>query len=74
MRYIVLLKEELSARATIHALLALSVILILALKVSFIRIYKQFFGKVIVLGPTIGLLALAMMASAGAYYFLITFF
>ena len=57
-----------------YALLALSVILILALKVSFIRVYKQLFGKVIVLGPTICLLALAMTASAGVYYFLVTFF
>jgi hypothetical protein len=74
LRYIVISKEELSARVTMHGLLALSVILILALKVSFVRIYRQFFGKALVLGPAIGLLALGMVATAGAYYFLLTFF
>ncbi len=74
LRYIAISKEELSARVTIHSLIALSVILILALKVSFIRIYTKFFGKVLALGPAIALLAVAMMASAGAYYFLVTFF
>ncbi len=74
LRYIVISKEELSARVAIHATIALSVILLLALKVSLIRIYKKFFGKVLVLGPTVGILTIGMMASAGAYYFLITFF
>ncbi len=74
LRYVVLAKEDFSARVAIHATLALSVILILALKLSFIKIYTQFFGKVLVLGPTVGLLALGMVASAGIYYFLITYF
>jgi hypothetical protein len=74
LRYIVLVREELPSRITIHASIALSVILLLGLKIAFIRIYQKLFDKVIVLGPAVALLTVGMMSSAGAYYFLVTFF
>lgn len=43
-------KAELSSRATFHAIFALTVIILLCLKVSFVRIYRQFYGQVKLLG------------------------
>jgi hypothetical protein len=67
-------EEELSPRVTSHALLSLSVIVLLGLKISFIRVYRQFYEKVLTLGPMIALLTFGMMATAGGYYFLVTLF
>ncbi len=67
-------KEELSPRVNLHALLSFSVIIILALKISFIRIYRQFYQKALTLGPLVALLTFGMMATSGGYYFLVTLF
>lgn len=74
LRYIAVDKDEFSPRIALHALLALSVIVLLALKISFIRIYQQFHDKVVTLGLLIALLTIGMMASAGGFYLLVTFF
>ncbi len=72
--YIANNKEELSSRVTIHALLALSVILVLALKISFVRIYRQYYGKALTLGPLLALLTFGMVAVSAGFYFLVTLF
>lgn len=72
--YIISTKEELSPRVTFHAVFALSLIILLFLKISFIRFYRQFYEKVLTLGPLVALLALGTMAISGGYYFLVTFF
>jgi hypothetical protein len=65
---------ELSPRSTMHAVFALAVILLLALKISFIEIYRQFYGKVLTIGPVIALIAFGMIGTSGGYYFLVTKF
>jgi hypothetical protein len=65
---------EPSPRATFHSVFALAVILLLALKVSFIEIYRQFYSKVLSIGPVIALLALGMIGTSGGYYLLVTRF
>ena len=72
--YIISAKDELSPRITFHAVFALSVIILLFLKISFIRFYRQFYEKVLTLGPLIALLTFGMMAISGGYYFLVTLF
>ena len=74
LRYIISTKEELSPRVTFHAVFALSVIVLLFLKISFIRFYRQFYEKVLTLGPLIALLSFGMMATSAGYYFLVTLF
>ena len=74
LRYIAIDKDELSPRIALHALLALSVIVLLALKISIIRIYQQFHDKVPTLGLVVALLTIGMMASAGGFYLLVTIF
>jgi hypothetical protein len=74
LRYIISTKEELSPRVTFHAVFALSVIILLFLKISFIRFYRQFYEKVLTLGPIVAFLTFVMMATSGGYYFLVTLF
>ncbi len=72
--YIISTKEELSPRVTFHAVFALSVIILLFLKILFIRFYRQFYEKVLTLGPLVALLTIVMIAISGGYYFLVTLF
>lgn len=65
---------ELSPRAAFHSVFALTVILLLALKISFLEIYDQFSNKVLIIGPVIALVTLGMIATSGGYYLLVTRF
>lgn len=65
-------QAELSPRATFHGVFALSVIVLLAMKIAFIEFYPQFSGKIMTIGPTIALLAVGMIGTSGGYYFLVT--
>jgi hypothetical protein len=67
-------KAEPSSRATFHGVLALAVILLLALKISFVERYKQFYGQAKIIGPIIALLTLGMIGTSAGYYFLVTKF
>ncbi len=79
LQYIVKGKDELSARIALHGTFALYVILLLALKIAALRIYRQSARSItlsnpLVLGPLIALLTLGMTALAGGYYFLVALF
>jgi cytochrome c5 len=65
---------ELSPRAAFHSVFALALLLLLALKVSFIEMYRQFYSKVLNIGPVIALIALGMIGTSGGYYLLVTRF
>ncbi len=65
---------ELSPRSAFHAVFALAVILLLALKVSFVKSYRQFYNKVLIIGPVIALTALGMIGTSSGYYLLVTRF
>lgn len=65
-------KAEPSARATFHSIFALSVIILLFLKFSFVRIYRQFYGQVKTIGLLIALLTFGMIGTSAGYYLLIT--
>jgi len=72
--YLVRTKAEPSARAVFHGVFALSVLVLLALKVSFVRFYRLFYGQVKTIGLLIALLSLGMMGTSAGYYLLITKF
>ncbi|MBI4687951.1 MAG: cytochrome c [Nitrospirae bacterium] len=72
--FIINSKSELSARSTFHSIFALTIIVLMALKVSFIRIYRQFYGKVQTLGILIALITFGLMGTSGGYYLLVTEF
>jgi hypothetical protein len=65
-------KAEPSPRATFHSVFALAVFLLLCLKVSFVEIYRQFYGNVKTLGILIALLTFGMIGTSSGYYLLIT--
>lgn len=67
-------KAEPSPRATFHSVFSLSVLVLLLLKVSFVRIYRQFYGYVKTIGILIALLTFGMIGTSAGYYFLITNF
>lgn len=67
-------KAEPSPRATLHSVFALAVIVLLGLKVSFVRIYRQFYGQVRIIGLLIALLTFGMVGTSGGYYLLVTKF
>jgi len=70
--FILKTKAEPSLRATFHSVFALAVLVLLCLKVSFVRIYRQFYGQVKTIGIVIALLTFGMIGTSGGYYLLIT--
>jgi hypothetical protein len=72
--YIISTKSELTPRVAFHAVFALSVIILLFIKISFIRCYRQFYEKVLTLGPLIAFFTFLMIAASGGFYFLVTLF
>jgi cytochrome c2 len=65
-------KVELSSRATFHSIFALTIILLISIKVSFIRIYKKFYGKAQTIGLLIALITFGMVGTSGIYYLLVS--
>jgi len=72
LQYLLDTKVELSSRATFHALFALTVILLLAVKILFVRVYRQFYGQVKIIGLVVALVAFGMVATSSGYYLLVT--
>jgi hypothetical protein len=70
--FILKTKAEPSPRATFHSVFALAILVLLCLKVSFVRIYRQFYGQVKTIGILIALLTFGMIGTSGGYYLLIT--
>jgi len=65
---------RLSTRLVLHSAIAVSVIILVGLKVSFNRKYRQFYGKIPNIGITLAVLALVMIAMSGGYYLIMTGF
>jgi len=70
--FMVKTKLEPSPRALFHSVFALTVLILLCLKISIIRFYRQFYGKVQSLGLLIALISFGMIGTSGAYFLLIT--
>lgn len=67
-------KAELSPRGAFHSVLALSLILLLIIKISFIKFYTEFYKYVKGLGITIIVVALLTFGTSGGYYLLVSEF
>lgn len=72
--FIVSSKTELSPRSTFHSIFALTIIVLFLLKVSIIRIYKQFYNQAKTLGLLIALITFGVVWTSGGYYLLVTSF
>lgn len=67
-------KVELSSRVTFHSVFSLTIITLLAVKLSFIRVYKKYYGQARVLGLVIALTTFGMVGTSGIYYLLVSEF
>jgi mono/diheme cytochrome c family protein len=65
-------RGELSSRAVFHSVFALSVFLLLALKIVINRFYRQFYGQLRPLGLVLALLAFGLVGTSGGYYMVVT--
>jgi len=74
LNFIISSKVELSSRATLHSIFALAILLLFGIKISFIRIYRQFYGQARILGILIALITFGMVATSGIYYLLVSEF
>jgi hypothetical protein len=72
--FIVSAKGELSSRATFHSLFALLIIALFSVKVSFIKVYKQFYAQAQTLGLVIAITTFGMVGTSGIYYLLVSEF
>jgi len=70
--FMVKTKLEPPPRALFHSVFALTVLTLLCLKISIIRFYRQFYGKVQAIGLLIALISFGMVGTSGGYFLLIT--
>ncbi len=67
-------KAELSLRGALHSLLALSLILLLIIKINFIKFYTEFYKYVKGFGITIAVIAFLTFGTSAGYYLLVSEF
>lgn len=72
LHYVEMAGEGLSTRAVFHAVLAVALFFVLALKISIVQFYKQFLRYVPGLGMTVFGLAFAVFFTSAGYFFLVT--
>lgn len=72
LRYIMLSKAEPSPRGIFHVVFAISVVLILSVKLTYIHLWKKYSSRVPIFGLLLVLITLGMAATSGGYYFLVT--
>jgi cytochrome c2 len=72
--FIMMSKAELSARSTFHGICALSILILMGLKIVFIRIYRNFYGYAKLIGILISVLTFLMVGISGGYYMVVTNF
>ncbi len=74
LNFLMATKVELSSRVTFHSVFSLTIITLLAVKISFIKFYKNFYGQARVLGLVIALTTFGMVGTSGIYYLLVSEF
>jgi len=74
LKFIVVTKTELSIRATVHGTFSLAILVLLAVKVLYIRIYKQFYNQAKVFGLLIALLTFGAVGISAGHYLLVSEF
>jgi mono/diheme cytochrome c family protein len=72
--YLMRTKAEPSPRAVFHSAFAMSVIILLTVKIIFMRFYGKYYDQVKVIGLLIALITFGMAGFSGGYYLLVTKF
>lgn len=66
--------QELSPRGSLHGILSIAALLLLVLKLSFVRVYRKYYSGVAVLGIAVVILTLGTTAVSAGYYFAVRAF
>jgi mono/diheme cytochrome c family protein len=74
LKFLVLSKVELSPRGALHSLIAFTVVILIVLKVFFVRVYRQHYNQAKIFGLVIGVMTFGMFWTSGGYYLLVTGF
>ncbi|MBI5739710.1 MAG: cytochrome c [Nitrospirae bacterium] len=74
LKFIVVTKTELSVRAAVHGTFSLAVLVLLAVKVLYIRIYKQFYSQAKVFGLLIAFFTFGAVGISAGHYLLVSEF
>jgi len=72
--FIVNTRAELSPRGVFHSVFALTIIILLLLKILFIRIYRQFYNQAKTIGLLMALITFGMIGTSAGHYLLVTKF
>jgi mono/diheme cytochrome c family protein len=70
--YVVNTKVELTARGTFHSVIAMTIFVLLCIKISIARVYRQFYQQAKTIGLTIAVLSLVMSGISSGYYMVAT--
>ena len=71
---IAMTQADLSPRSTFHAAFALTVIVLLLIKISFVHFYRLFYNKIANIGLSLVVLTVLMFGSSGGFFLLVTDF
>lgn len=74
LHYLISAKTELSSRAALHSLLAVTILVIFGIKLSFIKTYRHMYEHVKNFGLIIAILTFGLVISSGGYYLLVSEF
>ena len=74
LNFLMATKVELSSRVTFHSVFSLAIITLLAVKISFIKFYKKFYGQARILGLVVAITTFGMVGTSGIYYLLVSEF
>ncbi len=72
--FIVVTRAELSTRSTFHSLFAVLVIVLMGIKISYIRVYRHFYNQAKMFGLIMAILTFGIVATSGGYYLLVSDF
>ncbi|TAN44245.1 MAG: cytochrome c [Nitrospirae bacterium] len=72
--FLTAVKVELSPRSNMHSLFAFSILALMCVKVSFVRVYRQHYSQTKGIGLAMALLTFAMFWTSAGYYFIVTGF
>lgn len=67
-------KAELSPRASLHVVLAWSIIVLFLLKVFFVRVYRQFYAHARTIGIVMGVMSFVLAGITGGHYLIVSGF
>jgi cytochrome c2 len=70
--FIVMTKSELSARSTLHGIFSFSILLLMGVKIAYIRVYRKFVSQVKIIGLLMALLTFGVVATSAGYYLLVS--